>query len=139
MNLFDNAKRFFEACESAQGWQGCKQYVQDGAIFNAQSEPLVELNDVKGYCEWVADFGNIISPQGSYTLHTSSFDNSTNTAIFFATFHAKHTGEGGPVPPTGKSVDTHYVYILAMSEEGKVSHMTKVWNAPWAMKALGWC
>jgi len=37
-----------------------------------------------------------------------------------------------------KETDTHYVYILKMSDEAKVSHMTKVWNAPWAMKELGW-
>jgi hypothetical protein len=23
-------------------------------------------------------------------------------------------------------------------EDGKISHMTKIWNAGWAMKELGW-
>lgn len=54
------------------------------------------------------------------------------------TFHATHSGDGGPVPPTGKSTDTDYVYVLKMDADDKVSHMTKIWNAPWAMRELGW-
>ena len=26
----------------------------------------------------------------------------------------------------------------AIKFDAKVAHMTKVWNAPWAMKELGW-
>ena len=65
-------------------------------------------------------------------------DETTRNATFFATYNATHTGEGGPVPPTGKSTLSHYVYIVTMDESDKVSAMTKVWNAPWAMKELGW-
>jgi len=138
MNAFDNAKKFFEACDAPLGWQGCKQYVEEGATFVAQSEPLVEIDNVKDYCEWMVSFGTVTSPEGSYTLHASGFDEGTNTAIFFGTYNAKHTGEGGPVPPTLKETSTHYVYILKMNNDAKVSHFTKVWNAPWAMKELGW-
>ena len=83
-------------------------------------------------------FGTVISPEGSYELHSSSYNESSNTAIFFATYHGKHTGEGGPVPPTNKETHTDYVYIIKMGDDSKVSEMTKVWNAPWAMKELGW-
>jgi len=56
----------------------------------------------------------------------------------FATYHAKHGGEGGPVPPTWKETHTHYVYCITMGESDKVEKMVKIWNAPWAMKELGW-
>jgi hypothetical protein len=52
-------------------------------------------------------------------------------------FSGTHSGEGGPVPPTGKSTSTDYVYVMEF-EDGKISHMTKVWNAAWAMRELGW-
>ena len=55
----------------------------------------------------------------------------------YAVFHATHTGEGGPVPPTGKSTSTDYVYVMEF-QGGKISHMTKIWNAGWAMRELGW-
>ena len=138
MVTFENAKKFFAACEAAEGWAGCEQYVADNASFNAQSEPLAEIKTVKDYCDWMAGFANGIAPGSTYDLHTSSYDNESRTAVFFATYHAKHTGEGGPVPPTHKETNSHYVYTLTMDADDKVEKMVKIWNAPWAMKELGW-
>ena len=138
MLAFENAKKFFTACESAEGWEGCRQYVADNASFNAQSEPLADVKTVKEYCDWMAGFGTVTAPDATYDLHTSSYDNESRTAVFFATYHAKHTGEGGPVPPTLKQTSSHYVYALTMGADNKVEKMVKIWNATWAMKELGW-
>jgi len=138
MNAFETANKFFTACESSEGWDGCKQYVAEGATFRAQCEPLVEIHTVQAYCDWMAAIGTVTAPGATYDLHSTSFDETTKTAIFFATFHARHTGEGGPVPPTNKETHTDYVYVLTMNDENKVAKMVKVWNAPWAMKELGW-
>lgn len=138
MESFEVAKKFFEACEAPLGWERCKEYVQDGASFSSQSEPLKEINTVQGYCDWMHGFGTVTSPEGSYELHSSSYDENSNTALFFATYHGKHTGEGGPVPPTNMETASHYVYALQMNDDSKVSHMVKVWNATWAMRELGW-
>ena len=51
MSAFDNARKFFEACEAPAGWAGCKEYVADGATFTAQSEPLADIYTVEAYCE----------------------------------------------------------------------------------------
>lgn len=138
MIAFENAKKFFTACEAPKGWAGCKPYVADGATFKAQSEPLADIDTVEAYCEWMAGFVMTIAPAATYQLHTSAYDEMTRTAIFFATYHAKHTGDGGPVPPTYRQTQSHYVYFLTMNNENKVKHMVKVWNAHWAMKELGW-
>lgn len=138
MRSFENATKFFHACESLQGWAVCQQYVASGAIFSAQCEPLVDISTVEAYTEWMAGFGSAIVPGCSYTLDASSYDDAANTAMFFGTFTGKHTGEGGPVPPTNKETVTQYVYILTMNAEGLVEKMVKVWNAPWALKELGW-
>jgi hypothetical protein len=138
MTAFENAKKFFEACEAPKGWAACKEYVVPGAPLVAQCEPLVDINTIEAYANWMHGFGTVTVPGATYTLHSSSFDDKTNTAVFFATYHAKHTGEGGPVPPTNKETDSHYVYILNMNDDGKIEKMTKVWNAPWAMRGLGW-
>ena len=55
----------------------------------------------------------------------------------YAIFSATHTGQGGPLPPTGRGTTSDYVYVMQF-EGGLISHLTKVWNAPWAMKELGW-
>jgi hypothetical protein len=138
MTAFENAKKFFAACETPAGWEGCREYVADGATFTAQSEPLVEISTVEGYCDWMFGFGTVTTPGCSYDLHSSAYDEANRTAMFFATFNGKHTGEGGPVPPTNQETHSHYVYFLTMNEDDKVEKMVKVWNAPWAMKELGW-
>ncbi len=138
MSAFDTAAKFFEACETAKGWAGCKDYVVDGALFSAQSEPLVDVKTVEAYCEWMADFATSTTPGATYDLHASSYDEANDVAMFFATYNAKHTGEGGPVPPTQKETHSHYVYAITMNSDGKVDSMVKIWNAPWAMKELGW-
>ncbi len=138
MTPFETARKFFDACESPLGWEGCKDFVKPGAPFTAQSEPLVEIDTVEAYCEWMKGFGTVTAAGASYDLHTESFDQESNTAVFFATYHATHVGDGGPVPPTNQSTDSHYVYILKMGDDGRVAEMTKVWNAPWAMRELGW-
>jgi hypothetical protein len=48
-----------------------------------------------------------------------------------------HTGQGGPVPPTGKSVRTDYVYVMFF-EGDKIRHMQKIWHAGLALQELGW-
>lgn len=138
MSAFEVATRFFEACEKPTGWEGCREYVAEGARFTAQSEPLAEIDTVEAYCEWMKTFGTVTAAGATYELHSSSYDDATRTAVFFATIHATHSGEGGPVPPTGKQTNSHYVYVLKMTGDEKVAEMTKIWNAPWAMKELGW-
>ena len=138
MSAFETATNFFHACESLKGWEGCKQYVAPGAKFIAQSEPLVDVDSVEGYTEWMAGLGNNPLVGCSYDLHASSYDESSNTALFFATFNGTHTGEGGPIPATNKQTNSHYVYVLAMNEDDQISSMVKVWNAPWALVELGW-
>ena len=137
MSSFTNAEKFFHACESMKGWSACKDYVADNASFNCQAGPLVEVTTVEAYSDWMAGF-KAVAPNGSYEIHASSFDESTNTALFFATFSGTHTGDAGPVPPTNKTTNSHYVYAMQMNDEGKIANMTKIWNAAWAFKEIGW-
>ncbi len=138
MSAFETATKFFHACESLEGWEGCKDYVAAGAPFSAQCEPLVDVQTVEAYCEWMAGLGKGPLEGCVYEIHSSSYDEANKTAIFFATLTGTHVGDGGPVAPTNKRTKTDYVYALTMNDDGKVAKMCKVWNAPWALKELGW-
>ena len=138
MTAFENAKKFFHACEAPEGWDSCKPYVAEGASFTSQCEPLTEIDTVKAYCEWVESFVRTTTPGASYDLHASSFDEETRTAMFFATYHLKHTLDGGPVLPTQKEAHANYVYCLTMNADDQVEKMVKIWNAPWSLNELGW-
>jgi hypothetical protein len=138
MSAFESATQFFHACETLKGWDGCQQYVAAGAPFTAQCEPLVDVKTVEAYTEWMAGVGKNPLKGCSYDLRASAYDERNRTAVFFATFTASHVGDGGPVPPTHKQTKTDYVYVLTMNSDDKVEKMCKVWNAPWALKELGW-
>jgi hypothetical protein len=138
MSGFENATKFFHACESVKGWEECSKYVDTDASFSAQCEPLVEIKTVEEYVNWMANFCETIAPGGSYEVHSSAWDDATQSAIFFATYTLRHTRDGGPVPPTNKETNSQYVYIFKMNDDDRIQSMQKVWNAPWAMSELGW-
>ena len=138
MDSYDVATAFFHACEGLEGWTGCRQYVADGATFSAQSEPVADLSTVEEYCEWMAGLGAGPLAGCRYELHCTGWDDAKQSALYFATFHGQHVGEGGPVEATQQHTHSHYVYVLQMNSDGKVAHMTKIWNAPWALAELGW-
>ena len=71
----------------------------------------------------------------SSPCRTSSFSVSCCWAIS-SEAERTHTGQGGP-PPTGKRTSSDYVYSMDFDGD-KIRHMTKIWNAGWAMKELGW-
>lgn len=85
------------------------------------------MTTVKEYVDWCEGFGKIY-PGASFTVRFKAFDEATSTAIFVCTYHAKHSGEGGPVAPTNKSTDSDYVYMLKFNDEDKVESMHKTWN-----------
>ena len=83
MSAFENATRVFHACESSEGWEGCRQYVEPGVAFEAQAGPLAEFDTVEDYAEWMADVPSWM-PDGRYDLHTSAWDEENRAAMTIA-------------------------------------------------------
>ena len=130
------AREFFEACEAGQGWEGCRAYCLPNATFAAQSEPLAEIRTLQAYTEWMKGLLTFM-PDGRYVVKSFATDEERKSVCAYGVFSATHTGEGGPCPPTGKSTSTDYVYAMEF-QDGKIKHMTKIWNDGLAMKELGW-
>ena len=138
MSAFENAKKFVEACDANKGWEACKEWVADDAPVVVQSEVMADIKSVQAYCDWVMTLDQGPLKGNSTTLHSSAWDEERQIAVFVKTYHAKHTGEGGPVEATGKETNSDYVYSLTMNGEGQVTKMHKVWNSPFCLKELGW-
>ena len=130
------AKEFFAACESGKGWDGCRQYCKPDASFSAQCEPLADVKTLQQYTDWMKGLLTFI-PDGRYELKSFATDEERKNVSAYGVFLGTHTGQGGPCPPTGKSVKTDYVYVMQFDGE-KIQSMTKVWNSGWAVKELGW-
>jgi len=133
--IADTASRFFAACEAGKGWEACKAYCQPTATFACQADPLVDVKTLQQYADWMQGMIKIM-PDGRYELRSFATDAERKNVTAYAVFCATHTGQGGP-PPTGKSTRTDYVYSMDF-EGDKIRHMTKIWNAGWALKELGW-
>ena len=135
-NILDPAKSFFEACETGKGWDACKAYCSPDATFSSQTGVLSDISTLEGYCEWMKGLLTPI-PDGHYELKFFAADEADKSVAAFAVFHGTQTGEGGPVPPTGKSIAADYVYHMEFDGE-QVKHMTKIWNDTISLHQLGW-
>ena len=134
--ILEQARQFFEACETGKGWDVCKAYCHPDATFSVQAAALADINTLKGYTEWAKNLLTPI-PDGHYELKFFAADEERQCVAAFAVFHGTHTGPGGPVEPTGKAVAAEYVY--AMQFEGNlIRHMTKIWNDTFTLKQAGW-
>ena len=136
MTLFETANAFFEACETGQGWDGCKDFCLAGATFSCQADALAETTTLAAYADWMKGLLMPV-PDGRYKLTAFAADEARGTVVATAEFHGTQTGEGGPVPPTGKSVVSEYAYVMQFDGD-KIRHMTKIWNDLHALRGLGW-
>jgi predicted ester cyclase len=134
-SIADVASRFFTACEAGKGWEACKSYCKSDATFACQAEPLADMKTLQQYTDWMQGMMTIL-PDGRYELRSFATDVDRGNVTAYAVFCGTHTGQGGP-PPTGKSTRTDYVYSMDFDGD-KIRHMTKIWNAGWALTELGW-
>lgn len=130
------AEAFFDACETGKGWEVCSAFCTPDATFSAQAEPLLEVKTLAQYTDWMKAMLPLLSDAG-YEVKSFATDGARNNVAAYAVFYGTHTGQGGPVPPTGRRVSTDYVYVMQF-EGSKIAHMTKIWNAGLALKELGW-
>ena len=135
-NIANQARQFFEACETGKGWEGCKQYCHPDASFSSQTGVLAGIDTVEGYCNWMRDLLTPI-PDGHYDLRFFGVDESRNTVAAYAVFLGTQTGPGGPGAPTGKSIAAEYVYAMTFDGD-RITSMTKIWNDTISLQQLGW-
>lgn len=132
----DIAEKFLESCETGKGWEACRPYCRPDASFTAQADALAAVKTLAAYTDWMKGFFTPV-PDGSYEVRALATDEARNKVIAYAVFRGTHTNEGGPLPPTGKQVESDYVYVMDF-EGDCIRQMTKIWNDGFALKQLGW-
>ena len=136
MTIRRTAELFFDTCETGKGWDGCAQYCRPGAAFSAQADALKGVTTVEAYTDWMKGLLTI-APDATAEIRSVGVDEARHHVSIYGIFRGTHTGEGGPVPPTGKSVEADYVYVLEF-EGDKIRHLTKIWNDGISLQQLGW-
>ena len=135
-SMRDTAERFFNSCETGAGWAGCEQYCHPDATFAAQAGALDGVVTLEAYTDWMKGL-LVLLPDGSAEVRSFAVDEARHNVAAFGVFSGTHTGEGGPLPPTGKRAKADYVYVMDFDGD-KISHMTKIWNDGMTMRELGW-
>ncbi len=135
-SIGDSAQQFFDACETGKGWGGCKRFCHPGAAFSAQADALGDVRTIEAYTEWMKGLFTPV-PDGRYELRSFAVDEARHTVSAYAVFRGTHTGEGGPVAPTGKAVEADYVYVMEFDGD-RIRHLTKIWNDGFSLRQLGW-
>ena len=135
-SIKETARQFFDACETGKGWEACKTNCHPSATFSAQAGALTGVDTLQAYTEWMKGLFTPV-PDGSYELRSFAVDEDRKSVVAYAVFRGTHTGDGGPVPPTGKRVEADYVYVMEFDGD-RIRHMTKIWNDDVSMTQLGW-
>jgi ketosteroid isomerase-like protein len=134
-SITETAQDFFAACETGKGWEGCSAYCAPNATFTAQAEPLADVKTLQQYTDWMKGLMTVLT-DGSYEVKSFATDTERNNVSAYGVFTGTHLA-GGPCSPTGKTTKTDYVYVMQF-QDGKIAHMTKIWNSGLALKELGW-
>ena len=134
--LLETGKLFFEACDGGKGWEVCREYCHADATFAVQANLLAEINTLEAYTEWAKGLLTPF-PDANYELKYIAENEASSTVVGVGVFRGTHTGPGGPVEPTGKSVSTEYVYAMEF-EDGRIKHINKVWNDAYTLQQAGW-
>jgi len=136
-SIRDTAAQFFDACETGKGWAACSSFCQPDATFSAQADTFAGLSTIEAYTEAMKGLIAGPIPDASYELKAFAVDAERHSVSGYAVFRGTHSGEGGPIPPSGKTVATDYVYVMEFDGD-RIRHMTKIWNDGYAMRQLGW-
>jgi hypothetical protein len=96
--ILDQAKSFFEACETGKGWEGCSPYCHPDATFSAQAGALANIKTVEGYCDWMKGLFTPV-PDGHYELKCFALDEARSAklrgCVCRVSWHADRAGRTG--------------------------------------------
>ena len=134
-SITEVARAFFDACETGKGWDVCSVFCTPNATFAAQAEPLQGVGTLEQYTDWMKGLMTVLT-DGRYEVKSFATDTERNNVCAYGVFTGTHLA-GGPCPPTGKTTRTDYVYVMQF-QDGKITHMTKIWHSGLALKELGW-
>ena len=135
-DITGTARAFFDTCNSGQGWEACRRWCHDDATFSAQADALADVTTLQGYAEWMKNLVGLL-PDARYTLMAFATDPERHSVVAAAVINATHTGQGGPVSPTGRKLAADYVYVMEFDGD-RIRHVTKVWNDAHSLRSLGW-
>ncbi len=137
MNTIESiATDFHHACMTGKGWPACQPYCTPDATFTHEGELFADIHTLEAYAAFLASAFTPV-PDFRHEVLSVGVDQRQQRVLIHYLIRGTHTGEGFPVPPTGKSMESRCVLILHFQNE-RIRHAAKVWNDHEMMKQVGW-
>jgi len=95
------ARKFFDACETGKGWEGCKAYCTPDATFAAQAEPLADIKTLQNYTEWMKGLLTFV-PDGRYEVKSFATDEAGKSVSGLRRLLRHAHRPGRPLPADGQ-------------------------------------
>jgi hypothetical protein len=110
-SIVETAERF-PSLRVRSGLGGMSAVLPSTRDFSAQAAALEGVDSLEAYTEWMK---GLFTPLPDRRAEVRSFavDEKRNKVSVYGVFHGTHTGECGPVPPTGKSAAADCVCDIA--------------------------
>ena len=130
------AASFHHACMTGAGWEACRSHCTPDATFEHEGETFAGVSALEAYAAFVQSLYAPV-PDFRHEVLAVAVDRAIGQAIVHYRIRGTHTGEGLPVPSTGKSMVSDCVLVLQFEGE-RIRHVQKVWNDREMMKQVGW-
>jgi predicted ester cyclase len=133
------AERFLRNVKPGQGWDAWQPFCHPDASFRKLGTSAVGMEVHESLPEFAESTKLMAAlfPDLRQDLRSLAIDEEQNIAIAYLVAEGTHTGEGGPVPPTGKAFEVDVVYVMQF-EEDRIRHLTMVMHDLVVDKQLGW-
>ena len=135
-DIEDIAATFHHACMTGAGWDACRQHCTPDATFEHEGETFADARTLEAYVAFVQGLYAAV-PDFGHDVLAVAVDRALGRALVHYRIRGTHTGEGLPVPPTGKSMTSQCVLVMHF-EGDRIRHVQKVWNDHEMMKQVGW-
>jgi len=137
--LEQTAERFLQTVKPGQGWEAWQPFCHPDAGFRKLGTSAVGMEVHESLPDFAESTKVLVAlfPDLRQELRSLAIDEEQDIAIAYMVTKGTHTGEGGPVPPTGQAFEVDVVWIMQF-EDDRMRHLTLVMHDPVVDEQLGW-
>lgn len=137
--LSQSAERFVVSVAPGQRWEAWRPYCHPDATFRKVGTSSVGMEVHDSLREFAESTKAMVAvfPDLRVELRSLAVDEEHGIAMVYLVIEGTHTGEGGPVPPTGRSFEVDAAYVMEFDGD-RLRHLTMVMNELVVDKRLGW-
>jgi len=133
------AERILQNVKPGHGWEAWQPYCHPDATFRKVGTSSVGM-EVHESLPAFAESTKVMAalfPDIREEVRSLAIDEEQDIAIAHVVIKGTHTGDGGPVPPSGKAFEVDVAYVMHLDGD-RLRHLTMIMHDLVVDKQLGW-